>query len=305
MYDLNSHPILQHSLGDHVLIRPKLLPPTSVIEEVVNFAAGFVEGFVRTVTDYDDDAPAHQRAASGLTTEGVDWMGEVYKINTDGTVKVRLAQPYDPLPEWTGERFAMTRGEDLIVFEGSDDEDEDDEDMGSTIDSVLGGFGPGGRIMVVSDNSDEEWEDASEGDMDVDMPEASLDGMDDVVSPQPVDVNGQVDVVSPVDLGPIGNEAHEWGIDTDRCAGFAILETVPDDHPFKSDRGGSTHGRDWLARIRKEHKILLTSLPGINLFPCLIFRGYSCPNLRVPSRFDASSDTWAKEHTIRKRSLPL
>jgi hypothetical protein len=277
LYDLNSHPVLQHSLGDHVLIRSKLLPPTGVIEEVVNLAAGFVEGLVRTVTDYDDDVPTHQRAASGLTTEGVDWMGEVYKINTDGTVKVRLARPYDPLPEWTGECFAMEKGEELIVFEGSDDED--DEDMDSAVNSLWTDIGPGGHIVVASDNSDEEWEDASEGDMDVDIPETSLDGMDDVVSPEPLDANAHVDVPSSVDIGPADNEAHEWGINTDKCAGFAILETVPDDHTFKADRSESTHGRDWLARIRKEHKILLSSLPGMNFIPCLICRGHSCPNL--------------------------
>jgi hypothetical protein len=263
LYDLNSHPLFQYGLGDHVLIRSRLLPPTGIVEEVVNLAAGFVEGLVRTVTDFDDDLPNHQRAASGFSTDIVDWMGEIYKINIDGTVKVRLAREYDPPPEWTGERFTVVKGEDLIVFEGSDDEE--DDEMGSVIE--MGDWidnGEGEEEGWVDSDSDEEWEDASEGDM-TDIPEASLDGIDDAVPHAPTNTNGHIDVLSPVEM-PVGTETHEWEINKDKCPGFAILETVPDDHPFKSDRGDATHGRDWLARIRKEHKILQTSLPGITPF---------------------------------------
>jgi hypothetical protein len=277
LYDLNSHPVLQYGLGDHVLIRSKLLPPTGIVEEVVNLAAGFVEGLVRTVTDYDDDPSTHQRATSGFTTDVVDWMGEVYKINTDGTVKVRLAREYEPSPEWTGDRFVLVKAEDLIVFEGDDDEEEGESvtEAQEWIDE-----GDAEDLWGASDISDDEWEDATQGDMDVDIPEASLDGIDyvtenftptETAKVDPLNTSDQVDipsldVQSPVDMAPVAVEIPDSGIDKEKCPGFAILETIPSDHPFKSDYESVQHGRDWLARLRKEHKILLTSLPGMYLF---------------------------------------
>lgn len=259
LYDLNSHPILQYGLGDHVLIRDKLLPPPGLVEEVVNIASGFVEGLVRSVTESDDAAANHQRATSGFVSDAVDWMGEVVKINCDGTVKVRLAREADPPPTGSCERYVTAKAEDLIVFE--DDEDEEE----GVIDAE-GWMGDEGEIWFDGFDSEDEWEDASEGDMDVDIPEASLDGMDDepVNEEQPIDTNGSVEQPSsPMEVTQISNEAREWQIDRDKCPAFDILEIIPDDHPFKSDNvDADNRGRDWLSRIRKEHKILQSSLPG-------------------------------------------
>ena len=267
LYDLNSHPVLQYGLGDHVLIRPKLLPPAGIVEEVVNLAAGFVEGLVRSVTDSNDDLTGHQRQPSSFATENVDWMGEVVKINSDGTVKVRLARELEPPPEWAGERYDVVKGEDLIVFEVN--EEDEDEEMDDIVDAGYWVDDDGEVTWNDSDNSDEEWEDASEGDMATEIPEASLDGMEEIQSPEPTNTNGHLDVdnlASPVEVTPLSVDASEWGIDKQKCPGFDILENVPDDHPFKSDGPGSP-GREWFSRIRKEHKILQTSLPGT---PCII-----------------------------------
>jgi hypothetical protein len=266
LYDLNPHPGLQYGLGDHVLIRSRLLPPTGIVEEVVNLAAGFVEGLVRSVTDFDgsDVSTGHQRTQSGFATDKVDWMGEVAKINSDGTVTVRLAREVEPPLEWEGERFTVVKGEDLIVFEVDDDEEEEDE-MENIIDAEdwLEDVTAEGVWEDESNDSDEEWEDASEGDMDVDIPEASLDGIDDEMPLVPVDPNPDLDgPSSPMDIAPVTTDTREWGITTEKCPRFDILEIVPSDHPFKTDNVNSNQGREWIARIRKEHKILQSSLPG-------------------------------------------
>lgn len=265
LYDLNPHPGLQYDLGDHVLIRSRLLPPTGLVEEVVNLAAGFVEGLVRSVTDFDgsDVSTGHQRAQSGFTTDKVDWMGEVAKINSDGTVTIRLAREAEPPLNWEGERFTVVKGEDLIVLEVDNDEEEDEMeniiDAEDWLDDVA---------AVVwedeSNDSDEEWEDASEGDMGVDIPEASLDGIDNEVHPL-VPVHASTDLEdpsSPMGIAPPTVDTLEWGITTEKCSRFDILEVVPSDHPFKSDNVNTDQGREWITRIRKEHRILQSSLPG-------------------------------------------
>lgn len=234
------------------------------MEEVVNIASGFVEGLVRSVTESDDTATGHQRSASGVTTDAIDWMGEVVKINCDGTVKVRLAREADPPPTWTGERYVIAKAEDLIVFEDDEDDEDGDEDLGYNT-----------RFVDVwegaHEQSEDEWEDASEGDMDVDneIPEASLDGMDDEspsqdkAETQNVVTNGIAEnIPSSLEVSQLGTESREWQIDREKYPAFDVLETVPDDHPFKSDNINANPGRDWLARIRSEHKILQSSLPG-------------------------------------------
>jgi ubiquitin-conjugating enzyme E2 O len=264
LYDLNSHPILQYGLGDHVMIRDKLLPPPGLVEEVVNIASGFVEGLVRSVTESDDTPEGQTRAASAINTDEVDWMGEVVKINCDGTVKVRLARAADPPPTWTGERYVIAKADDLIVF--GDDDEESDHVM-----DAEGWVDEDGDIWFHgSDDEEDEWEDASEGDMDVDIPEASLDASDDEAQTEDkAEINDAVLNGVPKEEPPIppeimqsGNEPREWQINRDKCPAFDILETVPDDHPFKYDTVDGDRGREWLARIRKEHKILQTSLPG-------------------------------------------
>ena len=231
----------------------------------MNLAAGFVEGLVRSVTEFDgSDAPTgHQRGQSGFATDKVDWMGEVVKINTDGTVTVRLAREIEPPLEWEGERYAVVKGEDLIVFE-VDDNDEEDE-MENIIDAEDWLDDATAEVWEdESNDSDEEWEDASEGDMDLEVPEASLDGKDDdLPSPNQADSNGHVDdTASPIEISPPSSDTREWGIATEKCPRFDILEEVPHDHPFKSDNVNFNQGREWFARIRKEHRILQSSLPG-------------------------------------------
>ena len=257
LYDLISHPIMQYSLGDHVVIQSKLLPPAGIVEEVVNLAAEFVEGLVRSVTELSDDAPpTHQRMASGITPDTVDWVGEIEQIYTDGTVKVRLAREAEPPPDWTGERYATVGGEDLIVFEvgeeGDEEEDYNSEDAWVDDDDSDNDQSP------IPTDSDDEWEDASEGDSNEEISPASLDGMDEVETTEPIATNGHVEEeLSPVDVSPVS----DYGVNKEKCPGFTILEAVPDDHPFKSDNANRIVP-DWLARIRKEHKILQTSLPG-------------------------------------------
>ena len=251
------------------MIRSKLLPPAGLVEEVVNLAAGFVEGLVRSVTEFDgSDAPTgHQRAQTGFATDKVDWMGEIAKINSDGTVTVRLAREVELSLDWEGERYSVVRGEDLIVFEVDNDDDEEDE-MENIIDAEDWLDDATGEVWEdESNDSDEEWEDASEGDMDVDIPEASLDGKDDDLPPIiSIDADiplGDTSSPSPIDItDPTGN-TREWGIETEKCPRFDILETVPSDHPFKNDNVNANQAREWLSRIRKEHRILQTSLPGI------------------------------------------
>lgn len=252
LYDLISHPIMQYSLGDHVVIQSKLLPPAGIVEEVVNLAAGFVEGLVRSVTELSDDTPSthHQRVASGITPDTVDWVGEIERIYTDGTVKVRLAREAEPPPDWTGERYTIVGGEDLIVFEvGEEGDEEDYNSEDSWIDDS-------DDQSAIPTESDDEWEDASEGDLDEEIPEASLDGMDEVEMTGAVQTNGHLEEK----LAPV-NSVGDYEVNQEKCRGFDILETVPDDHPFKSDNT-NRNAPDWLARIRKEHKILQTSLPG-------------------------------------------
>jgi hypothetical protein len=220
--------------------------------------AGFVEHIVRRMTDSDDLSAA----APGLGEE-VDWMGEIVRINVDGTVKVRLARETEPPPGWGGERYAVVKCEELILFE---EDDEDEEDVESI--EMMGVE----DVDVVSDDEDE-WEDASEG-TDEEIPQASLDGMSDVESPEEEedeamnDVNGLTpDLPSPTAEIPtvpdtIGvPETTASQLDQEKCAGFDILETVPDDHPFKNDVPTQT-SPSYLSRIRKEHRILQTSLPG-------------------------------------------
>lgn len=260
LYDLISHPIMQYSLGDHVVIQSKLLPPAGIVEEVVNLAAEFVEGLVRTVTELSDDIPpTHQRVASGITPDTIDWVGEIERIYTDGTVKVRLAREVEPPPDWTGERYTTVGGEDLIVFEVGEGDDEEDyyNSEDGWIDEDDDEQSP------IPTDSEDEWEDASEGDLDEEIPEASLDGMSEVETMEAVPMNGHLEEeLSPIDV----NTVSDYGVNKEKCPGFDILETVPDDHPFKSDNT-NRNTPDWLSRIRKEHKILQTSLPGKYIYP--------------------------------------
>jgi ubiquitin-conjugating enzyme E2 O len=284
LYDLNSHPILQYSLGDHVLIRSKLLPPGGVVDEVISLATGLVQRVVRSVRAGDDQPSGHQRQSS-VNTEAVDWMGEVVKINTDGTVKVRLAREADPPPEWPGERFVTVKAEDVIVFEGDSDEEEDDLPIFDSDDWIDDdeGFDEEEDEEIENENeneneneqdnhnSEDEWEDASSASDEI--PEASLDAMSDVEQAehaQPVTVNGhiepewtQMDSVEPVAIQETAVEepAIEPTTQDERYPRFDILESVPSDHPFKSDNPRRSGG-EWLARIRREHRILQSSLPG-------------------------------------------
>lgn len=243
---------MQYSLGDHVVIQSRLLAPAGIVEEVVNLAAEFVEGLVRSVAEMGEDAPPiNQRAVSGFALGTVDWVGEIERIYTNGTFKVRLAREAEPPPDWSGERYATVSGEDLIVFDVEEDEEEDytDEDCWVDTEDESG----------MSDNSEDEWEDASEGNSDDEIPEASVDDINEVEMTDQVTANGHLEDEPLLDVHPAGN----YGINKEKCPGFDILETVPDDHPFKSDIP-NRNVPDWLARIRKEHKILQTSLPGTN-----------------------------------------
>jgi hypothetical protein len=96
-------------------------------------------------------------------------------------------------------------------------------------------------------------------------------------------------------------------LDKEKCSGFDILETVPDDHPFKSDTPVRT-SPDWLSRLRKEHRILQTSLPGISTIAIrfiLHSRWNFGPNVRISTRSHASLNPWPEKHTLRKRPIPL
>jgi hypothetical protein len=260
---------MQYSLGDHVVIQSKLLPPAGLVEEVVNLAAGFVEGLVRNIADLrEDEPPLHERATSGYSPEDVDWVGEIEKIYTDGRVKVRLARQVDPPPDWTGERYDIVQGGDLIVFEA---DEEDDEEMDDIIDAEY--WTDDDDVGAENSDSEDEWEDASEGDMDdEEIPEASLDGMDEVETAEPFTNNVHFEeVTSSIHIDTETN----FGVNKEKCPRFDILETVPDDHPFKSDAANGMTP-DWLTRIRKEHKILQSSLPGNSLkYALLINRGHS------------------------------
>jgi len=257
LYDLNSHPVLQFSLGDHVLLRTKIVAPAGILGEVVNLATGFVEGLIRSVTDGgDSETPTIPRAGSGMA-DNIDWVGEIVKINTDGTVKVRLAREANPPPDWAGERYDLVKGEDLIVIEADDESEGDTEDYDNWFAE---------EISLDGSDSDDEWEDASEGDLEDELPEASLDGMDEIDTSEPIITNGPPEEMSVViDSSPVTRESHELNVNREKCPGFDILEDVPDDHPFKLDYP-SRRSADWLARIRKEHKILQSSLPG-NIHP--------------------------------------
>jgi hypothetical protein len=210
--------------------------------------AGFVEHIVRRMTDNEDPGAA----TPGLGEE-VDWMGEIVRINVDGTVKVRLARETEPPPGRGGERYAIVKAEELILFEEGDEDEEDVESI-----DIMG-------VEDVDAMSDDE--DASEG-TDDEIPQASLDGMSDVESPEEEDeemkdVNGiDHDLPSPTAEIPPVPEPTASQLDREKCAGFDILETVPDDHPFKNDVPTRT-SLDYLSRIRKEHRILQTSLPGL------------------------------------------
>jgi hypothetical protein len=250
LYDLNSHPILQYSLGDHVMIRNKLEPSLTqgIVEGVVTLATELVGGMFQRVTD------SHPPSLSNGIN--VDWVGEIFKINTDGTVVVRLARELETTKDWIGERFDTVKGEDLVVFEPDDDDGEGDWDYEDDVSHWS------------DEDSDEEWEDA----MDDDIPEASLDGMDDIdespTDATPVSVNGNnesmpVDVpvdVPQVNLNSILSDA--IGLNKEKCAGFDILAEVPNDHPFRSDPPSTQTDRAFLSRIRNEHQILQSSLPG-------------------------------------------
>jgi len=281
LYDLNSHPVLQYNLGDHVLIRSNLVNRSAytggIVEEVVSLATGWVGGLMRSITDLADDTNGDAQQTPLASSDAlVDWMGEIVKISTDGTAVVRLARPAEPPENWAGDQFYQTAGEDLIVFEG--DEDEGDEDVDYIVsddeeDDIPEEF-PwmydfGGDEDAIADGEDE-WEDAWEGGMDEDdIPEASVDGMDEV-EPAPFTANGHLESSDALpqlglDETPTSNEGSGNRFNREKCAGFDILETVADDHPFKSDNT-NRNAADWLARIRKEHKILQTSLPGIHVY---------------------------------------
>ena len=265
LYELNAHPILQYSLGDHVLIQPKLLPPAGIVVEVVSMTAGFVEHIVRRMRESEDgNVPGHQRTTTAIT-EQVDWMGEITRINVDGTVKVRLARETEPPPDWGGERYVVVKSEELIVFEGDEEDEEGDVEMIE-----------GEDFEDEQDETDDEddWEDASEGDEDDEdeIPQASLDGMSDVepITEEGIDINGNMDdlVEMPAVPGLVAvPETNASQLDKAKCVGFDILETVPDDHPFKIGIPVRT-SPEFLSRIRKEHRILQTSLPGKSTQHC-------------------------------------
>src|SRR5204862_2359426 len=124
-------------------------------------------------------------------------------------------------------------GEDLIVFEVGEEGDE--EEGYNTEDAWVDDDDDDDQSPIPTD-SDDEWEDASEGDWAEEMPQASLDGMDEV------ETNGHLEEeLSLVDVNPVG----DYGVNKEKCPGFAILETLPDDHPFKSDNA-NRNAPDWL-----------------------------------------------------------
>ena len=73
---------MQYSLGDHVVIQSKLLPPAGIVGRSCKPHTGFVEGLVRSVTELSDDTPSthHQRVASGITLDTVDWVGDSNRL---------------------------------------------------------------------------------------------------------------------------------------------------------------------------------------------------------------------------------
>jgi hypothetical protein len=166
------------------------------------------------------------------------------------------------------------------VFEVDDEEDEEAEEVISVVEATEPwSYSTQGVDVWFQSDSDDEWEDASEGDMqDDEIPEASLDGMDDVEPLPPVAINGHPeDAPSPT---VIKTDPLDSNVNKEKCPGFDILETIPSDHPFKSDNTNRNAG-DWLSRIRKEHKILQTSLPGMSSSIKLEsnYRRYSCPHI--------------------------
>lgn len=224
--------------------------------------AGFVEQIVRRLTESEDE-PGHQRTNTGLTSEAVDWMGEIARINVDGTVEVRLAREMAPPPGWAGDKYVVVKSEELIVFEG--DEEEDEEGDVQSID--MSGRGEFNEDDEEATDDEDEWEDASDEDEE-EISHASLDGMSDVepTEEEVGDVKGNLDEIPSEEILPVPAivdvpETNTSQLDKEKCAGFDILETVPDDHPFKSDTPVRT-SPEWLSRIRREHRILLTSLPG-------------------------------------------
>lgn len=251
-----------------MLLRTKLVAPIGFIEEMINLASDVVENLVRSVTDSGDSEPQTNQGATDVATNRIDWVGEILRINLDGTVKVRLAREADPGPDWTGERYELAESQDLLVIESEGSEGDDDDAYEWFSDDMDMSDGSG---------SEDEWEDTSEGEDVENLPEASLDGMTDVEKSESVVSNGDAEEMT-IDKSPATSSPFELTINADNCPRFDILEIVPDDHPFKSDSPGRQLS-EWLARIRREHKILRTSLPGKCSMYVLTIRGYLSQDL--------------------------
>ena len=193
-------------------------------------------------------------------------MGEIVKIHTNGTVIVRLARELDPPPGFGGERYEIVKAENLIVLDTDEDNQEEEVD-------------------VIADDedwedeeytTDDEWEDTSDGSEEIG--EASLDGITDVESNfEQIDnkamaapgvalglEEGRPSDESIDEIPPVSPSQLQFHADSEKCPRFDMLEEVPDDHPFKSDVPINTPAT-WLARIRKEHNILQSSLPGTSI----------------------------------------
>lgn len=191
----------------------------------------------------------------------IDWFGIVVDMQPDGTIIVQLP---------AGRKISVTMDKVSLLAGLTDDDDSDagdlpDEDDDDDDDSILMDFlredenipwTTDDGTTVENANADE-WEDDNGDEDDDDDNDDDDDEMeeDSEMEVKKIEIDNEV----PLDTAAESVDNHDK---KSEVPVFEILEQAPDDHFFKKFNSDSTsHSKKFLSHLRKEYKILQSSLP--------------------------------------------
>ncbi|KAL8822966.1 MAG: hypothetical protein Q9191_006313 [Dirinaria sp. TL-2023a] len=142
LYDIAAYPAHRRTLGDLIIVVPNPLPAAELVQSDQPLTVQFLLQDIyksfgeRPPTLFHPsisvDIPSADDEYMSEVDQGIDWFGEVIRVNLDGTIVVRLgAAPEVRDIELPIERCIMIGNED----ESSEEDDEEDEDSVESLES--------------------------------------------------------------------------------------------------------------------------------------------------------------------------
>ncbi|KAI9815588.1 MAG: hypothetical protein M1832_005449 [Thelocarpon impressellum] len=252
---------------DSILLPGSVLgPPNDTVEEVSIYEIVSVPALTRRRGDFVVVTSATQDEPAGAEA---DWFGEIVDLPVDGSITVRLGASKEVKDvSLRLDQMTVVYGDDDDDFSESTGEGEEEDELWRTYgdDEAIEEFVEyEGGERIDGDGGDEMWmtdESSADDQSDVSMQDVGADSVGEDERAEDTPETEEKPSLGPTPAeGQLEEDDGNMAVPTSLTSGpprFLVLDTEPPaDHAFIAESTGTND----LRRLRREHKILESSLP--------------------------------------------